>query len=240
MQSVWIVLTVVFMLWVAWHVGKGERKAGPAPRPVYPVEKRRLFQHLRWRREDAGRFGEFLLMELISRRLEPGRFAMLHDTWLHVRRGGTTQIDCIVVTEGAVFVVEAKYWDCLVDGSPEAERWRFVYGRKVVYDGNPRLQNQGHIADLRENFGWNVDWNLRSIVAYADKTRFARPLPPDVMHFSEVPDYIERIAAQRRGDPLDVAAVAAAIRRKSDAVTPEERAAHVENLHKRGERLRNL
>ena len=218
MQCVWILLFVCGLLFLAWRVGMGERKAGPVPPPVYSDDKPEpprgnagwgQGRKLRWKAEEEGLYGELLLVDQLTHALDPARFAVIHDVWLHVQRSGTTQIDCIVVSEGGVFVIEVKNWECLVDGSAKAAKWRFIYGHEVQIHGNPRLQNQGHIADLRENFGWDVGWQFRSIVAYSDKANFAHPLPPDVMHFSEVPTYIQRIAAQgggrrRDGNPPEV------------------------------------
>lgn len=192
--------------------------------------------------EDAGLLGERLLVDQLRFALDPARYIVLEDVYLRVRRGGTTQIDCVVVCPGGVVAVEVKNWQCIVHGKPEYRRWWCRYRRGWKYKPNPRLQNQGHVDALRENFGRAVDAHMRAIVAFCDVAHFAKPMPQDVMHFADVPAYLQRISAER-GDPLSVeriAAIAEAIRRRSDEVTPEERAAHVDNLHERWERTRNM
>ena len=89
---------------------------------------------------------------------------------------GTTQIDHILVSPSAVFLIETKEMNGWVFGSPGQKHWAqsFAAGRRSRKVGirskqfkfyNPLLQNEGHAKAL-VNLGIVDRWRIRPIVVF--------------------------------------------------------------------------
>lgn len=198
-----------------------------------------LCAFIKW---NPGAFGEWLLHALLSMKLDKARFRILRNIMLPTEDGATTQIDHVVVARGGVFVIETKTYgnddrrnrpgSCWIFGSAADHEWTACYprGRKFRFQ-NPIRQNFKHIATLSECLGIPTDY-FRSVVAFAGMAKFKTEMPPDVMHFCDVPGYILARGSDDVIKPEQVPEVAETILSWQATLTRERKAAHVANLRK--------
>ena len=105
---------------------------------------------------------------------------------------GTTQLDFAIVSAFGIFIVEAKNYQGWIFGDPSQPRWTQALkgGRKFQFQ-NPIRQNFKHVAVLSEKTG--IPQNLIfPIVAFSPTCEFKTEMPVNVMHFTDVPDYIKK------------------------------------------------
>jgi restriction system protein len=94
-------------------------------------------------------------------------------------KGGTAQLDHVVLSQFGIFVVETKNRNGLIAGFPGDWLWRQTSGGKTYYFQNPMQQNDEHIRalahwlDLRRSAFY-------SIVFFCGDARFDNPMPVNV------------------------------------------------------------
>jgi len=198
-----------------------------------------LCAFIKW---NPGAFGEWLLHVMLVAKLDKSRFRILRNVMLPTEDGATTQIDHIVVCAGGVFVIETKTYgnndtrkrpgSCWIFGSPGDREWTASYprGRKFRFQ-NPIRQNFKHIATLSDCLGIPREY-FKSVVAFAGMAKFKTEMPPDVMHFADVPGYIQAHEKDNLVKLEQIPEVAEAIFSWQATLTQERKAAHVENLRK--------
>ena len=79
-------------------------------------------------------------------------------------RGGTTEIDHLLVSKFGIFVVETKYWSGWIFGTERERTWTRVHFRSRRQIPNPLHQNYGHVMALSELLGIPAD-RIQSLVA---------------------------------------------------------------------------
>ncbi len=121
------------------------RKGPRAAAVVSPVESS-ADRKRRKRAKANGKAGEKELLGILRKGLDEERYEILSDIMLPDGRGGTTQIDFIVVSEFGVFVIEAKNFGCKISVDEEGRLWE-----KTLYDGtrssfpSPFRQNKAYL-----------------------------------------------------------------------------------------------
>lgn len=180
-----------------------------------------------------GAMGEHVLNWYMKFRLGKANYVILHDVMLPTDEG-TTQIDHIVVSPWGVFVIETKTHSGTIYGKEGDTTWteKYCRGGKSYTFQNPLNQNAYHITILANCLGLDTQL-LKNVVAFAGTATFGKEMPENVLLFSEVPGYIK---AQSHGPiviEMPIRELADKIIACSNALTPEQRAAHVANLRKR-------
>jgi hypothetical protein len=95
-------------------------------------------------------------------------------------KGGTTQIDHVIVSRFGVFVVEAKNMNGWIFGSERDAQWtQNLFGHKTRFQ-NPLRQNYRHIAALSEFLGLPED-RFHSVVMFWGDAEIKTKLPPNVL-----------------------------------------------------------
>ena len=198
---------------------------------VSPIES--AAERKRQKRAEAnGKAGEKKLLRILRQGLDEERYEILSDIMLPDGRGGTTQIDFIVVSEFGVFVIEAKNFGSKISVDAEGQLWE-----KTLHDGtrssfpSPIRQNKAHVRALEESTGI-PESVMVPIVAFADRGEFETYIPAGVCFFSEVVPLI-----RSRMEPVikavQIPDIADAILAWNKSITPEQRAAHVAYLRAR-------
>ena len=132
----------------------------------YKVTKNSLFKMKR----DKGKRGEYLIWEkLRSVEKEGGRF--LFNLYLPKERGGTTEIDVLLIAPQGVFVFESKNYSGWIFGSEKSRFWTqsLPAGRRKSHKErflNPIMQNELHARCLKKVIG--SDAPLRSVIVFSD------------------------------------------------------------------------
>ena len=76
-----------------------------------------------------GKLGEFLVARSFKKYLDTETYTVLHDVTLPIR-GGTTQIDHIVVSPFGIFVIETKNMSGWIFGGHKDRQWTQTFHRK--------------------------------------------------------------------------------------------------------------
>ena len=178
-----------------------------------------------------GAFGETLLAAVLRRKLDASLYHVLNDIYLPLDDGSTTQIDHVVVSPFGVFVIETKTYKGWIFGNPRDAQWTQVLHRRKSRFQNPLRQNYLHVQRLVRLMGLRADV-VHSVVAFSGEATFKTKLPPEVMHFADVADYI--LSFKPKMIPQDdVEEIVATIVRLDDAIPASVRKAHVANLRRR-------
>ena len=178
-----------------------------------------------------GAFGETLLATVLRRKLDASLYHVLNDIYLPLDDGSTTQIDHVVVSPVGVFVIETKTYKGWIFGNPRDAQWTQVLHRRKSRFQNPLRQNYLHVQRLVRLMGLRTDV-VHSVVAFSGEATFKTKLPPEVMHFADVADYI--LSFKSRKIPQDdVEGIVATIVRLDGAIPAAVRKSHVANLRRR-------
>ena len=179
----------------------------------------------------CGAFGETLLVAVLRRKLDASIYHVLNDIYLPLDDGSTTQIDHVVVSPFGVFVIETKTYKGWIFGNPRDAQWTQVLHRRKSRFQNPLRQNYLHVQRLMGLTGLMADV-VHSVVAFSGEATFKTKLPPEVMHFADVADYILSYKSKMI-PPDDVEGIVATIVRVDGAIPASVRKAHVTNLRRR-------
>ena len=179
----------------------------------------------------CGAFGEKLLDVVLRRKLDASLYHVLNDVYLPIDDGSTTQIDHVVVSPFGVFVIETKTYKGWIFGNPRDAQWTQVLHRRKSRFQNPLRQNYLHLQRLVRLMGLRTDV-VHSVVAFSGEATFKTKLPPEVMHFADVADYILSFKTEMI-PPGDVEGIVVGIVRQDAAIPASVRKAHVSNLRRR-------
>ena len=109
--------------------------------------------------------GEWSERDLIYRLIKAGIPAstVFHDLYIP-NNYGHTQLDLVVPTNVGIFVFEVKDYSGWIFGNGNSKKWTQIlaYGRERHQFYNPIMQNEGHIAALR-----NTTQQLQNIPIYS-------------------------------------------------------------------------
>ena len=171
--------------------------------------------------------------------LDSHRYRVFNDVMVRTKAGVTTQIDHVVVSQYGVYVVETKNISGWVFASARSSEWtstlpvirRGWFGPSCYkyHFQNPLRQNYLHVATL----AWRLkipESSFFNFVAFPDETEFKKGYPAGVYRYSELVSAIQ----SNKNKMFDVKltrSLANEIAAVDSAITPEERAAHVMNLH---------
>jgi uncharacterized protein YraI len=93
---------------------------------------------------------------------------IFHDLYVEKINGGFSQIDLVTVTEVGVIVFEVKDYSGWLYGNGNQSQWTQVlaYGRQKYCFYNPIMQNNKHIAELRNQLAQFGNLPLYSVVVF--------------------------------------------------------------------------
>lgn len=178
-----------------------------------------------------GWFGETLLDRLLRHKLDPARYRILHNIMLPTDDGTTTQIDHIVVSQWGVFVIETKTYSGWIFGDARSPQWTVSHFRRKDRFQNPLRQNYKHLATLSECLGIPLEL-FKTIIAFSGEAQFKTEMPPEVLHFCDVADYILAQSTETLIPPEQVPEVANVILEWQGTLSRTQKASHVKNLRK--------
>ncbi len=184
-----------------------------------------------FRPQIKGWFGEMVLDKLLKVKLDCAKYRILHNIMLPTDDGATTQIDHIIVSEWGIFVIETKTYSGWVFGDAKSPQWTVSHYRRKDRFQNPLRQNYKHIATLSECLGISKEY-FKTIVAFCGETAFKTQMPPEVMLFGDVPDYILKQSSKAIIRTEQVPEIVDAILEWQSSLSRERKAAHVENLRR--------
>ena len=178
-----------------------------------------------------GWFGETALDGFLRLKLDSARYRILHDIMLPTDEGTTTQIDHIVISRWGIFVIETKTYSGWIFGAARDPQWTVTHFKRKDRFQNPLRQNYKHLATLSECLGIPLDY-FKTVIAFSGEATFKTAMPPEVLHFRDVPDYILRQSTTPLIPPEQVPEVESVILEWQQSLTRDQKSSHVQNLRK--------
>ena len=98
--------------------------------------------------EEIGKCGEKAIAAALASRLDAATYHVMNDMLIPDGRGGTTQIDHVVISPYGIFVIETKTFSGWIFGDAKSAKWCSTYYGDRHYFQNPYRQNFKHICCL--------------------------------------------------------------------------------------------
>ena len=128
-----------------------------------------------------GAIGETITTIGALRKLDPLVYSVHQDVYVPRPDGkGTTQIDHVIVSSFAVFVIETKNMKGWIFGDEKSKQWTQTLYRKKYRFQNPLHQNQLHVNALANALQIPKE-KLESIVFFVGDVTLKTQLPPNVL-----------------------------------------------------------
>lgn len=127
-------------------------------------------------RSEASHSAEYNIYDTL-REYEGRGAKFLFNLYVPMERGGTTELDVIMICSRGIFVFESKSRYGWIEGSDTEREWKQLLFRR---DGslvenklyNPVMQNRGHVAHLKKLLGGMVP--MWSVIVFSDNTDIDR------------------------------------------------------------------
>lgn len=104
-------------------------------------------------KKSKGKRGEDSVSSRLVRLKKKGKYNILNDLLIGVKKGGTSQIDHVVVGQAGIFVIETKNYRGQITGDSREYEWtQRLHGKENTFE-NPLKQNRGHIDALKGLLG---------------------------------------------------------------------------------------
>lgn len=158
-------------------------------------------------------------------------------------RSGYSQIDHMVITPYAIFVIETKNYNGEIKGARRDKNWS-VSNRFKMY--NPLMQNYGHIKAIESHLGEYNNAKYISMISFTMRCRFS--IDPDlrkihsdelVVYDVELSEFIQRKITRLQTElttpffsSVDISLIHGKME-KINITDPKVRAEHVEQIKSR-------
>ncbi|MBR3382549.1 MAG: NERD domain-containing protein [Clostridia bacterium] len=127
-------------------------------------------------RSDSGKTGEYNIYAAL-REYEDKGAKFLFNVYIPMAKGGTTELDAVMICSKGIIVFESKSRYGWLEGNERDKYWsQFLFRangaliENKLY--NPILQNRGHIVHLKTLLGGNV--RMWSVIVFSEKTDIKR------------------------------------------------------------------
>ncbi len=135
-----------------------------------------------------GNIGEIIINFIINKKLDKSEYHLIKDITMTVR-GGTTQIDHVIVSQYGIFVIETKNMKGWIFGGERQKAWmQTLPGGKFKFQ-NPLQQNYKHIKALAHMLDLTDD-KFHSVIVFTGESTFKTSMPKNVLDKSYI-DYIK-------------------------------------------------
>lgn len=135
--------------------------------------------------------GEARLTRALQARFKSPDYYLLNHVTLRLR-GGTTQIDHILISRFGVFVIETKNYGGWIFGSQDARYWTQVFYRAKFRFQNPIRQNYLHVRSVQQLLDFLPASAIQSAVVFTGDAEFKTAVPSGVFPLEEFLTYVER------------------------------------------------
>ena len=139
-----------------------------------------------------GKFGELAVSTHVKLYLSKDDYHLLNDCTLPDGKGGTTQIDHILLSRFGIFIIETKNYKGWIFGSERQKNWtQKIYKNSYKFQ-NPLHQNYKHLKVLESVLEDIVEVEfLHSIVVFMPDCEFKTEMPSNVFKGAKWTYYVE-------------------------------------------------
>lgn len=178
-----------------------------------------------------GRIGELTVSFILSF-LDKDKNIILNDVMIPDNKGGTTQIDHIIISVYGIYVLETKNYIGWILGNEKSTYWtQVIYKRKEkLY--NPILQNKGHVSALKKLLEDYNEMPFYPIVVFTGNSDLKLEVESDVIYTWGL---LKKIKQYQNNEVLklhEINKIAESIN-SSNIVDKKDRKEHVRNIHKK-------
>jgi hypothetical protein len=132
--------------------------------------------------KSVGEFGEYASEYVLNNRAltNLSYIRTIHNVYVE-KKGFTTEIDVIAITEKGLFVLESKNYSGWIFGDERSDKWMqmLVSGQKNQFY-NPVKQNEGHIKKLADYLGV-APFCIYSYIVFSDRCELKK-IPMNTEH----------------------------------------------------------
>lgn len=206
---------IIIIVFLAFIFAKSKGKA-PRKKDQYNSEGRRKnfkdFQKEQLERDTYGNVGEAVMAQTVAKLCEEdGRKFVLMKNLYIPNRGGTTEIDSLLLHQTGIYVLESKNISGEITGGIEDERWNQRLNARTEHTfHNPIQQNAGHIRALqhflKENYSraqLNIDdLPIFSAIVFSDRCALKHiPVQGEnwiILHMFQLQDRLANLIKKQR------------------------------------------
>lgn len=123
-----------------------------------------------WRKVyfDKGLYGEYL--SFLKLQKVPGLKRFLFNAYIPTTKGGTSEVDLILIHPTGVFVIESKNYSGWIFGQDTDKTWtQSLENKKKCKFGNPVWQNEGHIKHLKGDLNAHAHLPFYNVVVFSER-----------------------------------------------------------------------
>ena len=134
--------------------------------------------------------GEELVARTLQRHFKANDYHLLNHITLK-QRGGTTQVDHILVSRFGVFVIETKDYTGWIFANPEHVTWTQVTFNDKFKFQNPIHQNYLHVKAVQELLDFVPASVIQSVVVFVGDAEFKTDMPSGVFTLPKLVDHLK-------------------------------------------------
>lgn len=175
--------------------------------------------------------GEARLTRALAGRFRAPDYHLLNHLTINLK-GGTTQIDHILVSRFGIFVIETKNYAGWIFADPNDRQWTQVLYRAKFRFQNPIRQNYLHVCAIRGLLDFLPADAVRSNVVFTGNAQFKTPIPDGVFTLPGFLAYLD----EQANEVLSLNRVQFCVGRLEThrlAITKTTDVEHVQNLRRR-------
>jgi len=144
------------------------------------------------RREKEENQGEAAVRKVLTYYCQQSTAHLLNNVTLEYK-GGTTQIDHILVTQNGILVIETKHYTGWLFANEKQNQWTQVLFRVKHRFQNPILQNKRHVLAVRQLFDFLPKEMIQGLVVFTGDAEFKTEIPPNVIRLTQLESYADSI-----------------------------------------------
>lgn len=133
--------------------------------------------------------GEELVATTLQRHFKGADYHLLNHVTLN-HRGGTTQVDHILVSRFGVFVIETKDYTGWIFANAKHDTWTQVTFKDKFKFQNPIHQNYRHVLAVQQLLDFVPSTAVHSIVVFVGDAEFKTDLPAGVLTLPQLILYL--------------------------------------------------
>lgn len=108
-------------------------------------------------------------------------------------KGGTTQIDHILVSQNGVLVIETKHYSGWIFANQNQRYWTQVIFKVKHKFLNPKFQNFKHVRAIQELLDFLPNDEVRGLVVFTGDAEFKTEIPDGVIHQHQLVTFIDEM-----------------------------------------------
>lgn len=142
-----------------------------------------------------GKDGEKVVAKMANKYLDSDNYKLLNNVTLETR-GGTTQIDHVIISRHGVFVIETKNMSGWIFGGERQRQWTQTFSSGDKYKmQNPLHQNYKHVRAVQTALRLQST-HMHNIVCFSGASEFRTLMPSNVTQGNKLIQYIRSVTTE--------------------------------------------